>query len=105
MSTETLLAGSRGTQRRILLFAGTTRAENVQPVDSQILEFLLQHFPDFLLADENDEDKDTGENVEHVEDVPDQVGAADCKRDDFHRPRHAHQDEQTEDDTDPTSDM
>lgn len=98
MSTETLLAGSRGTQRRILLMlAGTTRAENVQ--------FLLQHFPDFLLADENDEDKDTGENVEHVEDVPDQVRAADCKRDDFHRPRHAHQDEQTEDDTDPTSDM
>lgn len=67
-----------------------------------MLEFLLEHFPDFLFADENNEDKDARENVEHVEDVPHHVGSADCERDDFHRPRHAHQDEQTEDHTDPT---
>lgn len=75
------------------------RAAAVQPLQTRALEF--QQFPHVRLANENDEDEDARQNVEDVGRDPNVSRASDGEWDHFHHPRHAHQDEETENHTEP----
>ena len=75
------------------------RAARVQPLQTRAFQF--QQLPHVGFADEYDEDEDARQNVDYVRRDPNVSGSADCERNDFHHPREAHQDEETENHSEP----